>query len=116
MLQSNDAIVVNGDMSVAIISDMIPSPQKFVTSIQCVWTGAPTGTFYIEYSDDLSTSEGGSGVFTWIIAPNGTAGIVAESGKILFRTYSLGERWIRLRWAHTAGAGTLNARFNAKGF
>lgn len=115
MLQSNDAIVVNGNMSGDIISDMFPAPQKFVASIQCVWTGTPTGTFYVDYSDDLNTSEGGQGVVNWIIAPNGSCAVTAEPGKLLLRTYALGERWVRLRWVHSAGAGTLNARFNAKG-
>lgn len=80
-------------------------------SIQATWTGAPTGIFFIEVSNDVTnlTPTNWSIMDISLINTNGVA------GNHLWKQYMAPFKWIRFGYAFGSGSGTLNARLNCKG-
>lgn len=116
MLQANQQIVTNGDMSGNIISaPAMLVVQMFGDAIQLVWTGTPTGTFSVQYSCDVGIDQFGDGVVNWSTHPTSILPIVATDGNWIFNCVWLNVKWVRLLYTATSGTGILNARFNLKG-
>lgn len=115
MQQSNEAIVVAGDMSGNIFSIPVNVNQIYLYSIQVVWTGTPVGNFTVEASDDPGTDQLGTGVVNWTTMANSQIPTLGDSGDWLFRGLNVSEKWVRLKYTAGSSSGILNARFNAKG-
>lgn len=101
-------IVEAGDMSADIVSTTVQLDQDFGYSIQAVWGGTPTGSFFLEASDDQ---------VTWVEVFNSRVDIVAEDGKVMWNCWGTTTyAWARLSYTAGSGSGTLVARTFIRGF
>lgn len=118
-------IVTNADMTTSKKSIGLEINQEFAWSIQAVWTGAPTGLFSIEVSDDLvpvapsATNPVGpdpaANVVNWSTYTGSTVTVAGTAGNWMWISQLGPYKWVRLSYTATSGTGTLNATFFAKG-
>lgn len=119
MRQPNVQIVTNGAMIADVASNPVFMEQEYMCSIQAVWTGSPTGNFTIETSCDVGAVDPHTGLPTginnWDTYTGSTVAAGGAAGSNTFRINVLPDRWVRLKYTHSSGTGTLNARMQAKG-
>lgn len=105
-------VIVDGDMSGDITSDVTIINYMSGVSYDISWTGTPTGTFSVEVSNSYSTNPDGSvaNAGTWsavTLSGSVTASGSADNGMI--NLAGLEVYAIRLVYTATSGTGTLNA-------
>ncbi len=88
-------------------------------SIQLVFTGAVTGAFRLQASnDDIDFEDyvnGAKSPTNWSDVASSTVAIVA-AGDVLYTVSDVSYRWVRFVYANSGGAGSLtSARANLKG-
>lgn len=88
-----------------------PFDLQMVTgySIHAVWTGTPTGIFFIQVSNDNAPPT------NWSIMDPSLINTEGLAGNHLWKQHMAPFRWIRFGYAFGSGTGTLNARLNCKG-
>lgn len=74
--------------------------------LQFIWTGTPTGTFFVEVSNDGETFT--PLTISGLPAPAGVAGDYAGD------LNQLPYRYLRVRYVNSAGVGVLNVYISAK--
>ena len=89
-------------------------------SLQLVCTGAVTGSFKLEASnDDVDLEDyanGGKSPTNWSTVASSSVAIVA-AGDVLYTVSEVPYRWVRVVYTNSGGAGSLtSARANLKGF
>lgn len=94
---------MGGDLTQATYTDIQNMDN---VSVQLVWTGTPTGTFYVDGSLDKATWTALS------LSPSAAAAGAASS--ILIDLNQLSFPYIRVRYVRTSGTGTLNAYISGK--
>jgi hypothetical protein len=120
----NDDLQLDGtDMADPIASQPVWLGHILNYSIQAVFTGAPTGSFKIQASNDPGRPNIGKetpdpaayAVNNWTDLTDLTVAIVA-AGDIMWNVQNAGYRWIRLVYTPSGGTGTITvATFNVKG-
>lgn len=112
-------IITNGDMSQATLTSLVTDIQ-FLDNIcvELVFTGSPTGFFYVQGSVDY-TQDGYGNVTNagnWVslnlypapVAPGGDDLILIDMNQLSFA-------WVRVLYQKASGTGTLNAFIGGKG-
>jgi hypothetical protein len=113
-----DTVTINANTN----SSPVSVEHLITWSIQAVWTGTPTGTFKVQFSNDIASDAIGTGVTNWTDVPSGmfTNGGTAPSGSA--GNFSISSRdhvnyeWIRLVYTSTSGTGPCTATMVGKGF
>jgi hypothetical protein len=100
-------LLVNGDMSGPLTSEVFSLENIEHLSANCNYTGTPTGTLTYEISSDM-----GSPVNFQTLASVPVAG--AAGGQI-WLDRNAPYQWMRISYTPTAGVGTLNVNVIAKG-
>jgi hypothetical protein len=112
MRVSNDAIATNQSMGVSFVTDEIPTEHIGVVDIRAYWTGNPVGDLKLQSSAD----DPEAGISNWDDYPNSTHSVTGSAGKIRWIVGIVSETRLRVSYTRTSGSGTINIRFNAKGF
>lgn len=119
----NDSFIEEGtttNMAVSFNSTPVWLGHICNYSIQLVFTGAPSGTFSLEMSNDegdpsLPPARQYQSVTHWTHITGSDQPIVA-AGNHAYTVANAGYRWVRFVWTAAAGTGTLiSAQFNVKG-
>ena len=80
--------------------------------IQFVFTGTPTGTFYVDVSIDHAQDQNGNvsvaGTWTPVTLPSSPVASGA-AGNVFIDLNQLSAPWVRFRYVNTSGSGTLDA-------
>lgn len=118
MLTNNSKIVSNGDMSLASVhSTIISLDQVYISGIQAVWTGTPTGTIIIEVScDPPADGNNNVSVTNWSDLSGSDLALTGSAGSYFWNLGNIGAQWARLTYTRTGSTGTLNARRVTKGY
>lgn len=116
MRQANQVCVTNGAMVADVTSTAILMEQELFITIQAVWTGTPVGDFTLQISNDVGTDQFGAGVTHWTTYTGSTQAAGGASGDFVWNVDNYPAKWIRLKYTHSSSTGTLNARFNVKGY
>lgn len=99
-------LVTGGDMSGNITSPAMSIKMYDNISVQCTFTGSPTGTFAVEVSNDNSN-------WTALASPPAAA---AGSGATTRGVYtSVPDQWMRVKFVFSSGSGSLNVFVSGKG-
>lgn len=120
---SNDAIFTSQSLGASVNSEAIPVDSLVYMDISATVTGATAdGTLKIQVSNDAPVTGQYSDVVNWYdavssgsIVPS-TAVTVSGAGSHRWELKEFGYKWVRLVFTRVSGTGTINARFNAKGF
>lgn len=110
-------IVDDGDMTQATItSDVTDIRYLDNISIQCIFTGTPTGSFALEGSLDYYKINGAvQNTGTWTpITLSSTPAASGSAGNILLDLNQLSFPYIRIVYTKTSGTGTLNVYISGK--
>lgn len=85
-------------------------------SITAVVSGgtAPTGTFYVQASNDDYPPEKASSVGNWVSLEDIEVAIT-DNGTFMWNVDGAGYKWVRLFYDFTSGTGTVSGRINGKG-
>lgn len=101
---------IGTNLSVNQTSEAINIELYYGYSMQFKWTGAQSGNFKIQASNDLSNAVPAS--MTWDDVSGTTAtiagGLIAGADHFLYTADAQYYKWIRIVWTRTAGAGTLD--------
>lgn len=118
MRASNGVLFSAADMSQATVTSApVQLFNCFGYAVQLVFTGAPVGSVSVYVSCDPCI-EGGLAVpvptnFT-LLANSTTA--ISSAGDIMFNINECNYNWFKVIYTKTSGTGSLNGRFNLKGF
>lgn len=85
-------------------------------SVQCSWSGLPSGSIFIEVSDESPMI--GSVPTIWTAIPVSIQDITSNvfAGlTLLYKDALASYRWMRVGYAFNSGSGNLNIDFSAKG-
>jgi hypothetical protein len=112
----NSKVIVDGDMSSDLISTVVDVSTSDTASIQLVWTGVPTGAFFVQGSLDYRGPDTSgtrinppvSGTWTSLTLDPAPVAIGA-AGDWLIDLQSLSFPAIRVIYTFTGGTGTLQA-------
>lgn len=116
MKNAEGPILVNGNMSSTIVSNLVPLPQRGGVTITAEWTGTPVGIILLQ----LSTEEDRDSIFGANVSSaswqdyEDTDYTVNGAGKMAWIEPWPFHRWLRIIYRATSGTGVLNARFNGK--
>lgn len=99
-------LVVNGDMSSNINSNVMPVVQGQIGAIQAIWTGTPTGTLKLQISNDM---------IVWTDYSGSSVSLTGSAGNFLWNLLSMGYNYIQLIYTASSSTGTLNATSSYKG-
>jgi hypothetical protein len=99
-------LISDGDMSADVTSEAYAIESVVNWSVQFVWSGSPVGTVRVEHSNDRSN-------WSAITPLNQATG--GSSGSHVAEYTGSGLRYVRAKFVHTSGSGTLNAFFFGKG-
>lgn len=88
--------------------DNVILTRKAGCTIQAVWTGSPTGTFYVEVSNDFDRDRntGNWESINALIVPALPA-VAGAAGSFAVNLDGLWYRFVRLRYVNASGSGTL---------
>lgn len=94
----------------------MPIEHVMALSIQLLFTGTPSGQFYLECSSepfDKARAKEEPSTWTRVL---GSEQSIIEAGDHTWNLEDNGFAWIRVKWEFSGGAGTLtSARINTKG-
>lgn len=84
-------------------------------SIQAVWTGSPTGTFFVQMSNDNPFSGDPT---NWTIQQKSLmdTGDITDGQSLGIGHKQCPYRWVRLGYHAVSGSGTLSATLNWTGY
>ena len=99
-------LVVNGDMSGALTSEVIDLDHINLAAIYCKFTGAPTGVLKIEFSEN--------GLDFYI--PTGATQVVAAAGTWTTWYRDVASAYMRISYEFSGGVGSLNVHCTLKGY
>ena len=102
---SYSELIFAGDMSEDITGPSTNILHLDRVAFQLVWTGAPTGSFDVEVSNDETT---------WVAVTLTTAVTASGSGDTALIDVETGAAFIRIKYNDTSGTGSLNAHIVAK--
>lgn len=105
-------IVTNGSMGGDITSAVTNIQYQDNIGIQLVFTGTPTGTFFVDLSINYYQDQNGNVINagTWTPMSFSTAPAAAGSASDIYLDLNpLSSPWIRTRYVRGSGTGTLNA-------
>jgi len=89
-----------------VMAESIPLEHLYAVSLQLTFTGSPTGTFYLQASDDNVT-------FCDI---TGSDQAITAAGTHIWDVTQISTKYVKARYAFGSGSGTLaDVRFYAKG-
>jgi hypothetical protein len=117
----NDMALVDGvmDSTDTIYSDWIWLGHAAGACIQAVWTGTPEGALKLQCSVDPKTLSPGES-FPTLSNPEDIADssytITGAAGSYTWNVDAVFYPWIRVVYTNTSSTGTLNVRYNTKGF
>lgn len=103
-------IVTAGDMSATINGAAIDLDQIYGFSVQAIWSGTPTGTLGLQFSNDIA--QGGAAPTNW--TADSTQALSGSAGSYMWNIWPANYRWVRLVYTKTSGTGTLNATYVGK--
>lgn len=96
-----------------LTSTIVPVDFLDNGSFQCVWTGTPVGSFFVDVTNyDINNPN-----ITIVWSQITLSSVPAASGSAGDGTINLNQlpfRWIRLRYVNSSGTGTLNVVANVK--
>lgn len=110
-------IIDAGDMSQASITSSVTDIRYLDNvSIQCIFTGTPTGSFALEGSLDYYKINGAvQNTGTWTpITLSSTPAASGSAGNILLDLNQLSFPYIRVVYTKLSGTGTLNVYISGK--
>lgn len=117
-------VIVNGDMSGSITSQISIIQKLSMMSYAYSWAGSsPVGTVSIQISNDYSLNSNGSvkNVGTWNTLPLGWQGstvnsvpVTGNTGNGMIDIDEMGGFAIRTVYTYTSGTGTLQCTYCAK--
>lgn len=123
MRVGNDQIITNGSMTgtSTINSDPFWVGQAIGYAVQAVWSGTPTGTIKLQASIDAvepnpSNSNEPATITNWEDITDSSYSITGSAGTYTWNVTDVFYRWVRVVYVNSSSTGTLNARFNTKGF
>jgi hypothetical protein len=117
----NDSAMSDGAMASTntIYSDWIWIGHAAGIAIQAVWTGTPNGAIKLQCSLDPKTLTPGDSFPTLTNAEDITDSSYTLTGSAGSYTWNVDAAffpWIRAVYTNTSSTGTLNIRYNTKGF
>lgn len=97
----------------ATCTSSVVSVQGFDNiALQANYSGTPTGTFFVDVSEDYNANTGNAGTWTTLpvtlTAPTGSAGVSYMD------VNQTGAAYIRVRYTNSGGSGTLNVYLGGK--
>lgn len=107
----NDTLLPNGAESLADDWQSEAIHLQFLNqySIQLVFTGTPTGSWYLETSDDQREPT------NWSVL-TGSSQAITEAGNHTWHVRSAAYTWLRVRYQRASGSGSLTvANITGKG-
>lgn len=108
-----------GNMANTLTSYGIDLNQLPLGSIQCSWSGTPTGSLAIQVSNDIVAvpyvGDPAGNVVNWSTYTGSAEATGGTPGNFLYNLLSLGYRWARLSYTPASGTGSLAATFSGKG-
>lgn len=110
-------VVLDGDMSDDITSDITILTNLSMISYDISWTGtSPIGTISAQVSNSYSKNADGStrDEGNWTTLPGTSAAITGNSGSGFMEIDAAGAYAIRLFYDRTSGVGVLNVKVNGK--
>lgn len=113
---SSQAKILNaGDMSLTLHSQVVDLANLVLGSIQSIFTGAPTGSLYLEVSNQI-IAQGGDpdALVTQWSQVSSSVVAVAAAGDFMHIISNMGYRWVRLSYVPAGGNGTLNSTMVGK--
>ncbi len=112
----NDRIEVNtSDMSQTITGAPIWLGHICNFAIQVVFSGTPSGVWFLQASNDLGGRPEDPEVINWTLV-KGSEQLITEAGDHMWNVQNCGYRWVRCVYIPTLGSGILeSAVFNVKG-
>jgi len=113
----NVPVLGAADMSASFTGEPLKIEEFTLFSIQAAWSGASVdGTLVLQASNDVGGYGDNTitGVVNWTDIPNTSQAITDASGTHLWNIIGAGWRWVRVKYARTAGTGTMSARAQAK--
>jgi hypothetical protein len=117
---ANDLVVSSGSMTgtATINSDPIWLGHAAGVAIQAVWTGTPNGAFKLQCSIDPVQPMAGQTTTpaNWEDVADSDYTVTGSAGSYTWNVDAAFFPWIRVVYTNTSSTGTLNVRFNAKGF
>lgn len=116
MRAANNTLFTNADMSGNLASNPISLYNIFGYNIYLVFTGSPVGTFTILVSSDPFAGEATVPLPTNFILLDDSTLTVSAAGDIMYNVNICNYNWFKVVYTSTSGTGTLNGRFNLKGF
>jgi len=99
-------LLVDGDMSGNLTSEVLALDNMMHYSVHAIWTGAPNGTLFIDISGELGEPTNWAQLAT--VA-------VAGAGQQIWMDRNAPYKWVRLRYVNAGGTGTLTIHSIAKG-
>jgi hypothetical protein len=100
-------LLIAGDMSGNLVSEHFCTDNMEHMSVNCVYTGTPTGDLIYEISSDMSAPT------NW--QPLATVPVAGAAGNQIWLDRNAPYKYIRISYTFTAGLGTLNINVIAKG-
>lgn len=113
MRVSGDTIINAANMTGTINSEAIWLQSIYAYAIQASWTGTPTGDLSLEVSSDVTNDP--ASVATWTTYTGTSQSTAGAAGNHMWDVTEAGHKWVRVKYVHTSGSGTLTVVFNAKG-
>lgn len=118
MIICNAPIIVAHSLAATFKSAAIYLEQDMVVSIQAIWSGAPVGNFSLQTSCNPAQPLEGANIpeSDWTDYTGSSTAAGGAAGNVTWRVATLGDRWMRVVYTFTSGTGSVDARFNAKGW
>lgn len=102
--QASNVLIESTSMASSFMSERVTLSQRAGFSIHAVFTGSPTGSFYIAVSIN--------GI-DWILLPDSTQAVSA-AGDIFWNVNDSKYLLARLHWSYSSGSGTCDAYVSKK--
>lgn len=108
-MSSQFKILNAGNMTLTLHSDVVDLSAVNLGSIHAVYVGAPSGSLYLEISNDIiaPTADPNAAVINY--TQYGGAVAIAAPGNFMFNISNMGYKWVRLTYVPSGGNGTLDA-------
>ena len=97
----NKEVTTTADFGANFTSSTIPAERAGFGSIQIQWDGTPTGTLYLETTNDLT--------YDYVELQN--VALSGSAGSHIFNIQSLNSAYYQVRFAYTSGTSTAKIRY-----
>lgn len=107
--------VTPGTVSASFNSEPHEITFSYGYSVSAVWTGAATGTFKLQASNDINASQTNPATASWVDVDGSEIALTAGS-PIMWNIVDVNYRWFRFVYTRTAGDLTaITVSYTAKG-